>query len=506
MIKRIYFIFTLCSLSLMVFAQYPAPQVRYTSFVPNTNNIEIRWDASTAPGVSYYEVRYYYPPRPPLDDGWVKINGNINAAGDLSLTFDASTLTQANPLAEPVIVGVQAFDASGASLNTLETYTFDSTVYLTADYDSCQASVNLNWNHYRFKQWPQPGSVEYQVFISQDNGATFNYFTSVSNTQNNLQITDLETDRDYVLYVSAISENNPGEVANSNTVQVNTTMARLPEYMYANFASYGNKSAINLSFSIDPLSETSIYNILRSASVDGPYEQIEQVTTDEKEISYSDNIAFVNGPYYYKLEVVNYCGVNIRESENTASTLLLQRNGEAVQPELSWNSYQNWLGGVSHYSIERRFSNEVFTEITSLSDTIYTDSELETLVENNYPAKVCYRITGIESGGINTSTSNTICYELPVNIRFEYDAFTPGSGAGNETFGPTIDFIPDEYLFRILDRNGRKVYESRNAEDTRWDGKINGTLAPVGAYMCLLQYRVGGGKKHTIQAAVVVVQ
>jgi hypothetical protein len=102
------------------------------------------------------------------------------------------------------------------------------------------------------------------------------------------------------------------------------------------------------------------------------------------------------------------------------------------KPELSWNSYQNWLGGVSHYSIERRFSNEVFTEITSLSDTIYTDSELETLVENNYPAKVCYRITGIESGGINTSTSNTICYELPVNIRFEYDAFTPGSGAGNE--------------------------------------------------------------------------
>jgi hypothetical protein len=59
--------------------------------------------------------------------------------------------------------------------------------------------------------------------------------------------------------------------------------------------------------------------------------KIEQVTTDEKEISYSDNIAFANGPYYYKLEVVNYCGVNIRESENTASTLLLQRNGEAVQ-------------------------------------------------------------------------------------------------------------------------------------------------------------------------------
>jgi hypothetical protein len=503
---KAYCLVLLLALSVQIKAQYPAPKVRYTSYNINTGKFEIRWDSSTAPIVDFYKIWYYYPARAPFTDGWKEVieNKRIYSTSDLFLSFDPSGLTNANPLAEPVIFGVQAFIQDSIKRNVLEEWIFDSTIYLQAEYDSCLESLSLSWNRYTFKQWNQPGTSEYQLMISDDGGTTFSLYTSLPPDTRNYEIKGLAANNDYILYVSAIAANNPGDRANSTPVYINTNMAVLPDFMYVNYASY-NKGLIDMSFTIDPKSETSTYNLLRSTEPNSNYASVHQFTTSEKEFSYTDNANYLASPYYYKLEVVNYCEVNIRESENTASTVLLKANGTSLQPELNWNEYINWPGSSNLYAVERRFGNPDFNEITTLTNTSFTDSEIQSLIEMNYASEVCYQIVAHENGGSFSSTSNPVCYNLPVNIRFEFDAFMPGSANGNNTFGPTIDFVPDEYVFKVVDRVGRKVYESKDPANTRWDGYINGSLAPLGAYLCLVQYRIGNEKRQTISGSVVVV-
>lgn len=502
---RLYLLLSIVSIGASIWAQNaPAPLVRHCGYNINTGNLEIRWEPSTEVNVAYYEVRYYYPKSGNISEGWNKINGNINVGTDLFLAFDPASLVEVDYLSEPVIIGVQAYDSDGKSLNLLQETVFDSTIFLEANYDSCQATLDLSWNRYTFKQWPQPGTSEYQIFISNDGGTNYNLLASAPYTDTSFQVNNLTENNDYLIYIAALSTNTPGDVANSNTVEINSDMAILPRYITANYATNSNDN-IELSFSVDPASETSIYNLLRSTAPYGIYDSIIQFIDTQKEINYTDPVNYTNGPYYYKLEVINYCGVSILESENSASSIVLEKEGDKLSPTLLWNPYINWPNGKSTYKLERRFGNSDFAEINRSNDTSYIDSELEELVENNYAAEVCYHLSAIEENGENVSLSNTICYALPPNIRFEYDAFMPGSGTENNTFGPVIDFLPDEYIFQVIERSGRKVYESKDPENTRWDGTINGKLAPEGVYMCIVQYRIGSEKKQTIHGAVVVV-
>lgn len=502
--KLTYYLLSFIVIPFALNAQNPAPLVRYCGFNVTTGEVEIRWEESTAANVAYYQVWFYYPPESGISSGWIQIDGNIAVGADRFLSFDPNSLNQVNPLNEPVIVGIQAHNASDISLNSLNENVFDSTIYLQANHDSCLALVDLQWTQYNFKQWPQPGTTEYHVYISNDNGANYTLESSLPVGSTSHQILNLDENQDYIIYISAISENTPGDIANSNLVYINTDMSIIPRYMYANYATYHNGMA-TISFSIDPLSETSTYNVLRSSAPAGPYDSIYQYKTLEKELQFEDFTDYQSGPYYYKLEVINNCNFNIRETENMASTILFSKNDNVLSPTFIWNNYLQWTDGVSYYSLERKFGNSDFEEIATISDSSFTDSELESLVENNYAIDVCYQLTAYENNGVNTSLANPVCYELPPNIRFEFDAFMPGSGTENDTFGPTIDFLPQEYKFKVIDRKGMVVYESSNPEDTRWDGYINNQLAPLGAYMCIVQYRVGNSRKQTIHGAVSVV-
>jgi hypothetical protein len=497
------FLLLLCSASLLQLRAQSDPVTRFISFDPLTSEITVVWDSFPNANVAYYQVNYYYNPEAPLTPGWIPL-GDIQVTDPRSFTFDPTPLSTPNPLEEPTIISVQAFDINNQLLHLPMPDNFDSTLHLTASYDSCQASLNLTWSPYNFKQWPQPGTSTYDIYLSDDNGLSFYRAASISNSTYSYSLTNLLPNQDYIVYVSAQSANNPGEMANSNTARFNTYMEVIPAYMHTNYATYTN-GWTELSFSVDPASETTEYNLLRSKSPTGSYSIIEKVSSYEKEIILTDHVNYTTGPFYYKLEVINNCGVNIRETVNTGSSIVLSKTGPALSPVLSWNEYISWLGGVNRYTLERKFGNTEFIEIAHENDTLYIDSDLQNEVGNEYKANVCYRLIAYEDGGLNESLSNTICYELPANIRFEYDAFQPGGASGNDTFGPTIDFIPDEYSFKILDRNSAKVYESNDPFNTEWNGYINGKLAPQGVYMAIILYRIGSGKKHTVQGAVVVV-
>ena len=508
MIRKVLYIFMFTIISFQITkAQNDTVQANYISFNPQSGNIDVRWEPYTNAPVNYYEVRYFYPESGGISGAWENIaNNRILPTEDLTFSFDPALLPSADPLSEPVYIGVHAYDASENLYSTLDTSAYDKSVFLEAQFDSCAAEITLAWNHYRFIQWPQPGTQEYRLYASTDNGTTYNLVDQINSNQNTYTWQGFEENQHYRILITAIAENS-ADSANSNAVSVETPMAILPEYIEADFASYNN-GLVDLSFTIDPLSELSTYKLLRSVSPAANYDTINELFTNDKDLSLQDNPNYYDGPFYYKLIAVNNCRRNIRESDNRSTSMLLEYQGELLSPELKWSTYYNWIDGDVNYVMYRKFLNEedgVYFNI--LSDTSFVDSELEALAtaEHKYSAQVCYQVSTKGPNVKNLSISNPVCIDLPVNIRFEFDAFSPGSGTGNDTFGPTIDFMPAEYTFKVLDRGGRKVYESKDPENTRWDGRINGSIAPQGAYMAIVQYRIGTSRKQTVTSGVAVV-
>jgi len=66
-------------------------------------------------------------------------------------------------------------------------------------------------------------------------------------------------------------------------------------------------------------------------------------------------------------------------------------------------------------------------------------------------------------------------------------AFTPNGDGMNDYLYPTNAFKADKLMFRVFNRFGQLVFESRTRTQ-KWDGRINGEYQPAGAYVWFLNY------------------
>lgn len=72
-------------------------------------------------------------------------------------------------------------------------------------------------------------------------------------------------------------------------------------------------------------------------------------------------------------------------------------------------------------------------------------------------------------------------------------AFTPNRDGRNDVFKPeAINVQRDYYLFRIYNRWGQKVYETKNVEEG-WDGFFNNKRCPLGIYVYQVNARLFNG-------------
>jgi hypothetical protein len=480
------------------------PKIKYIAL--NSGNIVIKWERSTSPGILYYKIIYRRnsDPRPTWED--VRLDHPIPAT-DSSVSFPFSLTGEQNVESTSIAFAVEANDSSN-----VDNQQWDSTIFLKAAFNSCQSEVNLEWTRYDFNMWNFNHEVFYRIYISENNGPPI-LFTTLNNVEN-YSIHNLIPNKDYSIFIAAIPKNPPvglgSDSATSITVDINTNMVVPPQYINADYATYNGSNA-EVHFSIDPTGELTNFNLMRSNSPqEDSFDSITQVAPNNNQITFTDNVDYLSGPYYYRLEAINNCYLPVTTS-NIASTIVLENIGEPLVPELLWNEYIEWPNSVSQYEIERKFGNSEYQLIDQTNSTRYTDNGIEPLSGSGVDASVCYRIVAGEQGNqsntIYTSTSNEVCLELPLNIHFDFDAFIPGSSEGTNSFGPTIDFLPDEFHFEILDRSGRVVYSSVDPLDCRWTGKINqsNTLSPAGAYMYVLKYRNEGSKYHILRGGVAVV-
>jgi len=81
-------------------------------------------------------------------------------------------------------------------------------------------------------------------------------------------------------------------------------------------------------------------------------------------------------------------------------------------------------------------------------------------------------------------------------------AFTPNNDGLNEQFGPHNALKADNYEFKVYNRWGQMVFQSRNWRN-KWDGTINGAVQNTGVYVWMLRYTHQDTKKEVFQKGTV---
>ncbi len=100
----------------------------------------------------------------------------------------------------------------------------------------------------------------------------------------------------------------------------------------------------------------------------------------------------------------------------------------------------------------------------------------------NYATTQQYTIQMVSPAGCVTHDSLLVrVFDTKVEDIFVPKSFTPNGDGINDILYPYIAGIKTFHYFRILNRYGKLLFETKN-QDNGWDGKVNGVQQPMGVY------------------------
>ncbi|MFH0842688.1 MAG: gliding motility-associated C-terminal domain-containing protein [Bacteroidota bacterium] len=435
---------------------------------------EISWTLSPSPDVSGYVVYSYVN-----DEGYA-----IDTVSN-PLISDFVHMSQiSSELSRSYVVS--AIDSAG-NISTLSNAI--STIFATAELDSCNGKIDIAWNGY--SSYPRE-VTGYTILVSL-NGGTFTETVTVSKETNSYALTDFSFDAQYCFIIKATLQGNYS--SHSNKTCLSTKMQKPPRWINADYATVVSDNEILLSFRIDPESEINSYILEKKTGASGSFGQIYHFTRSSDSFLYSDGNADISRVNYYRLAAVNNCSIPVTIS-NLASNIVTELAREEDDITLSWNQYRDWKGTVISYGVFIRTGKD-FEERYTLSpgDTSLTlpYSGIMYEVSGN---EVCFMIKAIEGlnpyGGSAESLSSVICTSTTEMITVP-NAFTPDNNLVNDLFLPVLSFTPLEYHLLITDLKRKKVFESRDSS-LPWDGNSGKDPLPEGVYLWFLELQAPSGK------------
>lgn len=485
---------------------YIDPEITRVLVDPETDTVFVYFTGTDHPDVSHYKIsQWRITGDNPVASGVPIGSSRTDHTGQVQYTVELDIPEVVN---EPVGFTVGAFDSDDEVL--LESYPPDSTIHLAAVYDSCEASVYLSWNDYN--AWR--GSIQEYEIVGTNGDGSYDLLMQLPEEITETTLYNLQANNSYHFYIIAyLNKLSPDANVTSNGENFDTPHTFYPEFIHADYGTVSESNTPLVHFTIDPRSELSTYYLLRSEEPAGMYDSVAIMNPENNIIEHTDNeVNASTQPYYYRLVAINYCEEPILTSENIAGTIYLEAQLVDYVTNLQWTDYYNWNTGVERFDIERRFADNNFQIVTSTSSLSFIDQSLGNLINQQESSEVCYRITAYENEGDPNSpepaksSSNIVCINLPINVRFPYNAFVPGL-EGFARFGPTIDFLPTRASFKIYNRWGNLVFETYDIYNLEWDGRMQGgSFAPEGVYRYQLEYENESGNQSVIHGEVTLVR
>lgn len=459
---------------------YLLPPTMYMVTVdPVTGFDIISWLPSTSPEIDYYVIGMAVQTLPGQPISWLPVGRTLSAAETSFVNQDLSSSSQSIGYA---VWGVD--DQGGSAIFAGPFSKTDSTMFLTATLDSCEAKIDLAWNEYI--SWS--GSIDHYNIIRWLGPGSTSLLGTVPAGTVNFSATNLTIGEWYNIYVEAVHTDGV-RISQSNMVQLFSKMSQLPDFINADFATISSDHHVDLSFTVDPLSGLTQYNLQRSEDPSGPYTVIANLNTTSKHISYTDPVPFISGIRYYRLEVVNNCGTTSIQS-NLSNNIILNGSFNANYVNLSWNDYLDWAGGVESYRVIRTQGREN-TTVDTINNYLLTEfsESLAAMIDyaNPQSSYLCYEVIATENtnahGIKGSSLSNQVCFSINPHVIMP-NAFIPNDiEPENQVFEPVFSIQPEHYDMVVYNRLGTVVWEGSGP----WDGKSGNKYVPEGVYVYLIR-------------------
>ncbi|MFZ2338331.1 MAG: gliding motility-associated C-terminal domain-containing protein [Bacteroidales bacterium] len=458
--------------------EHPAPPTLLLATINQENGFtELFWTANTEPDLAGYIIYCDYP-------------NDTYAFMPVDSVFDLSSQHYSffNSFSKAVLLcyAVTAFDESrsaGEISNEL------CTIYATASPDPCNNLIKISWSEY--PSFPYEVS-RYEIMAS-ENGGPFFLAGQVESEESEFILDNITEGSQYDFIIKAVLEN--GLSSSSNLTSAVAGLTTPPQWINADYATVTDDGEIDLSFHIDPSSDIDTFALERRSGFSGPFQQINQFTGgDIESLVCSDRSASPDEIYFYRLSAV-ICKQSTVTS-NTASNLHLTLTNTGNEIILKWNSYRQWRGSVSSYTILADKGNGFeFQATTGPADTVLSVSIPEIMYELK-KEEICFRIRasekdnpfGIEGEAVSGIACTTIGEVVTVpNI------FTPDGDGINDLFRPVITFTPSDYRLIIADRRRNTLFETRDYTES-WDGSTGGSPAAQGVVMWYLRMNTPSGR------------
>ena len=452
-------------------------------------DVVLRWRESPSPEVSGYLVYRETPLGPEI----IATTGPTNTYTD----------PDANPTEQSETYFVNAVDACG------NTSLFDvphATLFIESEIRDCDPNVYLSWNAYQ--NWPD-GVETYRVFVSTDNGASFDLAGETTDT--NFAYPDGNDGETVLLYVEALEQNGDAR-AGSNEVSQTLDIVQPNRNFAVLGADVNPDGTTTVSVFWEAQAAQTVYRLFR---VDGDVVEVidEGVpAVGSNRVDFEDATAATDRRSVgYFLETDDLCGRTYRSTD--ANTLFLRGETDgASQNLLGWEGFFLENSLLLGYELFAAGADEPFGAPLATfgpGESLHSEALDVRAAEN---AVRCYRIVAFGRVLLPDGTteqpfrmgSNVVCVRQPVRVFFP-NAFTPGGR--NPVFAPvTTNAEGLDYTLRIFDRNGAQLFETNDLFDG-WNGRLaNGTGAPAGVYVYRMELTQPDGTTQQQQGSLVLLR
>jgi gliding motility-associated-like protein len=475
----------------------PLPPVfTSVSVRPETGNIEFTWNTSQSADIAAYLIYEY------VNENGVPRGNIIDTIWDPAATSYSYTNTSYKYHSTSYVIAsyrnatIPGMDGCPSPFSNVL-----NTIFTNAIIDSCTNKLTVSWNNYPSSPKKVTG---YSVLLSL-NGNAFSEKALTDPETKNLIFTDFETNSEHCYVVRANLED--GTFSTSNKGCVFTKMLKPPQWINADYATVVADNSISLSFSIDPHSEISDFQLEKKTGTSSAYEVIADIVSTEKLILYDDNHADVTLLNTYRLSAINSCNIPVIASNDCSNIVLsIERSGNAIS--LSWNSYKEWRGAVSSYILFMG-TGSGFEERAFLlpSDTTFT-LKYDDIMYQVTGSELCFFVSAAETAnpyGITGQSNSSVVCSVPIEVITVPNVFTPNGDLINDFFRPVLSFTPQKYHLTISDRRGKILFETNDYLE-EWDGSQRGKSNTNGVFLWFLETTTPSGNSITKTGTVTIVK
>ncbi len=364
-------------------------------------------------------------------------------------------------------------------------------VHLSVEFDLCTQSNNLQWTSYEGWEGEISG---YRVFGAVSGGA-FQLLKFVQASTTSYTHASVGVNNSYNYYIETVQTS--GIVSLSAIDTVATLLPEAPTYLIIDHVTVVNQSTVELQYTADIAGPVTSFRVLRRSNPDTPFTEVEtRWNVSESTQVVQDQFPTGSISYQYMVQSLFLpasCTTPLVVSEsNRGNSILLVNELHDQMVTLSWTPYETYEPGLAGYIIQRRSNGGDFFDIETMGPLATQWQETIQSVINGYqPGEVQYRVIALgnpnEAGTEENSFSNITAATIETHMQVP-SAFTPGSNNMNFEFKPQMDFAPREYVMMVMDRGGRKMFETTDPGEG-WDGRFQGgEFVNEAVYVYYIQY------------------